>query len=219
MCKVTFKGKTFDTDSLGFLKDYRDWSEEFAAGIAPDHGISGGLTEMHLQVILFIRNALEEYGRCPLVFQTCKANNLRLRQLKELFPTGYLRGACKLAGLTYREGYLKHYTYLPLESEEPAIVEPEKIYRIDVRGFLIDPGEWDEQYALFRSYDLKVPGNLTDKHWEIIRFLRKRFSETGAVPTVYETCEAFNLDIEEFGGLFPDGYHRGAVKLAGLRVR
>ena len=60
---------------------------------------------------------------------------------------------------------------------------------------------------------------LTGKHWEIIYFMRHSFKETGVVPTVYETCDANNLEIEELEKLFPHGYHRGAVKMAGLRVR
>jgi tRNA 2-thiouridine synthesizing protein E len=36
---------------------------------------------------------------------------------------------------------------------------------------------------------------------------------------VTETCEANDLDIDELEQLFPDGYHRGAVKIAGLRLR
>jgi tRNA 2-thiouridine synthesizing protein E len=49
--------------------------------------------------------------------------------------------------------------------------------------------------------------------------IRKRFEETGTVPTVYETCEMNQIELEDLESLFPDGYHRGAVKIAGLRVR
>ena len=59
---------------------------------------------------------------------------------------------------------------------------------------------------------------LTDKHWQIINFLRKSFEKNNMVPTIYETCEANGIDLEELEKLFPDGYHRGAVKIAGLRV-
>lgn len=64
-----------------------------------------------------------------------------------------------------------------------------------------------------------MPGNLGDKHWGVIRFLRRRHQETGSVPTVYETCEANGLEVEDLERLFVDGYHRGAVKIAGLRQR
>ena len=37
------------------------------------------------------------------------------------------------------------------------------------------------------------------------------------IPTIYETCESCDLDLDRFEALFPDGYHRGALKIAGLR--
>jgi sulfur relay (sulfurtransferase) DsrC/TusE family protein len=60
---------------------------------------------------------------------------------------------------------------------------------------------------------------LGDKHWQIIKYLRERYEKDKEVPTVYETCEENNIELEELEQLFPDGYHRGAVKIAGLRVR
>jgi tRNA 2-thiouridine synthesizing protein E len=219
MNTTTYKGKTFKVDDMGFLADFRDWSEEFAEALAPEVKIPGGLVQEHWNVIYYIRNAVKEFGKCPLVFQTCKENGLRLHQLKELFPTGYLRGACKLAGLTYIENYLYHYTYLPIVPETPAVEVKEKTYVIDVRGFLVHPEEWDEQFAVYRAQDMKMPLNLTEKHWQIIKYLRESYAKNKQVPTVYETCEAFGLEIDQLGDLFPDGYHRGAVKIAGLRVR
>jgi len=80
--------------------------------------------------------------------------------------------------------------------------------------------EWDEYYATFRAYDMKIPeGKLTEEHWKIIRFLRESWEKNNTVPNVYETCEATGIQLEELEHLFPDGYHRGAVKIAGLKVR
>ncbi len=53
----------------------------------------GGLGADHWKVILFIRNAFMETGEYPLVYQTCKANGLTSKTFKDLFHTGYLRGA------------------------------------------------------------------------------------------------------------------------------
>jgi tRNA 2-thiouridine synthesizing protein E len=96
----------------------------------------------------------------------------------------------------------------------------EKTYTVDVRGFLVDPDEWDGCYAVCKAFDLKIPGGkLTREHWRIIRFLRESFRKNKYVPPVYETCEKNGIGLEELERLFPDGYHRGAVKIAGLRVR
>ena len=53
-----------------------------------------------------------------------------------------------------------------------------------------------------------------------MRSARGRSSaRAGRVATLFETCDALNLDIGELEELFPTGYHRGAVKIAGLRVK
>ena len=218
MNAVTFEGKTYSVDKDGFLLNFDQWDESFAAGTAADLGNADGLTQAHWKVIYFIRRSFEELGKCPLVYQTCKMNGLKLRELRELFPTGYLRGACKIAGITYREGYLG-YNCLPTDTIEAQPPEAEKVYRVDVRGFLVDPLDWDEQFAIHKACEMKVPEKLGPKHWQVIYYLRGSFKISRRVPTVYETCEANDIEIEELERLFPDGYHRGAVKIAGLRAR
>jgi len=91
-----------------------------------------------------------------------------------------------------------------------------RVYRVNVQGFLIDPKEWDEDYATCKANELLVQGALTEKHWQIIKYLRSEFQNKGEIPTVYSTCAAVGIDIDELAQLFPSGYHRGAVKIAGL---
>jgi TusE/DsrC/DsvC family sulfur relay protein len=218
MGSFTFKDKTYQVDSDGFLSDFNLWDENFAEGVAAEHKITGGLTDKHWEIIRFIRNAYKETGKCPLVYEACRRNKLKIEDLKELFPTGYLRGACKLAGLTYKEGYLNQ-SGLEEFAEKIASGTDEKTYEVDVRGFLIDPNQWDEKFALFRAYEMKMPEKLTEEHWKIINYLRDSFKKSNIVPTVYHTCEDNGITLEQLEKLFPDGYHRGAVKIAGLRVR
>jgi tRNA 2-thiouridine synthesizing protein E len=49
--------------------------------------------------------------------------------------------------------------------------------------------------------------------------LRGIVAKKGVVPTIYETCEDNSTETDAREGLFPDGYRRGAVKIAGLRAR
>jgi tRNA 2-thiouridine synthesizing protein E len=213
------KGKVYDLDSDGFLLDPKKWDPNLAEGLSLDLGIQGGLTKEHWDVIHFIRGELEKTGKCPNLFETCRANNLRRNELKRLFPTGYMRGACKLAGVSYKEAYLGA-DYMEHSAKDLHAVATRQEYRVDVRGFLVDPDEWDEHYAAHRAYEMKITGGkLSKMHWQIIRFLRSTFYKTGKISTVSETCEANDLDIDELEQLFPDGYHRGAVKIAGLRLR
>ncbi len=216
-----FEGKIYSTDSQGFLLDYNQWDENFARGMAPEVKIPAGLTREHWRVIHFIREAFKQTGECPLVYQTCKANGLHLKDLKPLFPTGYLRGACKLSGITYKERFVDYYgekgPKFGAERVRPELEE--KVYRVDVRGFLVDSSEWDENFAIHKAREMKMKEGLAEKHWQIVHFLRGYFNQNRQVPTVYETCEANQIDIDELERLFPDGYHRGAVKIAGLQAR
>ncbi|MFH2054487.1 MAG: TusE/DsrC/DsvC family sulfur relay protein [bacterium] len=218
MNKLTFRDKDYEVDAQGFLSDPQLWDDEFAVGMAPILGIRHGLTSEHWKVIRFIRKTYEELGRCPLVYQTCKLNGLLLRHLQRLFPTGYLRGACKLAGVTFREEITARSSSAVREehSGEP---DPDKRYEVDVRGFLVDHRDWDEEFAVNKCFEMKMPEGLTEQHWQLIYYLREYFIKTNEVPTVYETCRANSIELEELEELFPDGYHRGAVKLAGLRER
>jgi tRNA 2-thiouridine synthesizing protein E len=217
MKALTFGNKGYQVDTEEFLSDFKEWDENFARGMASKVGIISGLSEDHWKIIYFIRDTFKQTGKCPLVYETCRMKRLHLQELKKLFPAGYLRGACKLAGITYREGYLDQSWVEDFAERVTSGAREEKTYLINIRGFLMNPADWDRKFALFKAYEMKMP-KLTDKHWQIINFLRKSFEKNNIVPTLYETCEANGIGLEELEKLFPDGYHRGAVKIAGLRV-
>lgn len=214
MPTVTDGTKEYPVDESGFLLDSRQWDESFARISARRAGLSDGLTEAHWQIIRFIRETTAELGRCPLMYQTCKMNDLRLTDLRQLFPAGYLRGACLLAGITYREtppGAADRFDELPGPTDH------RQAYEVDALGFLIDPNSWNESYAVGKAAELGM-GLLSDSCWKILFWLRQQYKLSGRVPTIYETCEANSLEFDELEQLFPTGYHRGAVKLAGLRA-
>jgi TusE/DsrC/DsvC family sulfur relay protein len=218
MSTFTFGKKTYKIDTDEYLSDFNDWDEDFARGMAPKVGIISDLSEYHWKIINFIRDFYKRTGKCPLVYETCRMNRLHLQELKKLFPAGYLRGACKLAGITYLEGYLDRSGLEELTERVTLGDQEKKTYEVNVRGYLINPQEWDREYAIYAANKMKMP-SLTDKHWQVINFIRESFEKNNLVPIVYETCEATGIDLEELQLLFPDGYHRGAVKISGLRVR
>lgn len=215
---ITFMGKSYEVDHLGFLINPDNWDESFAEASAASAHINPPLSEDHWRVIRFIRDTYKKSRRCPIIYSTCKELSLNLKELRELFPTGYQRGACRIAGLSYREAEFPFNVWFksPGESIHPQI---EKIYRIDSDGFLVDPDEWDRSFANTKARELKMQFPLTDEHWNVIDAIRKVYARTGVVPNVYETCLANNLELADLERLFPDGYHRGAIKLAGLRLR
>jgi len=217
MNTVRFKDKAYDIDADGFLTDFEDWEEDFAKAMAPRLKLTAGLTNEHWDVIEYIRSVFQQEGLCPLIYQTCREHKLSIKDLERLFPTGYLRGACLLAGITYREGFAGH-SMIGNTSEEAAASPIDKIYQVTALGFLVNAYDWDERFAIFKSHEMKMD-RLTEEHWQIIHFLRTFYRTNLRVPTVYEACEMNRLEIEDLERLFPDGYHRGAVKVAGLRVR
>ena len=208
--KLSLNGKDYRVDEENCPVDSNDWDEDFAEGMAPEAGIAGDLTEKQWAVIRFIRRFWEEKGSCPTVYQTCRSLGLHVGAFHFLFPSGYQRGACKLAGVFYKVGFS--------ESVFRASDLTRKSYRIDIWGFLLDPDEWDDRFALLKAGEMKLPGGLTIEHWGVLRLLRLEYFRARRVPTISETCETLGINLEEFERLFPDGYHRGAVKLAGLRV-
>jgi len=225
MSTFEFRNKAYEVDDKNFLIDFTKWDENFAIGMAPHLNIHNGLTEKHWCIINCIRDTFHETGVCPVVYKPCRACNLRFNELKNLFPTGYQRGACLLSGISYKDLVISHYSekYIvsrgirAIEKELPK--QKEKVYQINAFGFLIDPSEWDIEYAANRAYEMGISGGLTDKHWKIIHFLRDSYEKNKTVPSVYECCESNHIDIDELEILFPTGYHRGAVKIAGLRLR
>lgn len=220
MKTVSFNNQSYEVDDQNFLVDPAAWDENFAAGMAVTLGMEDGLTDLHWQVIRFIRDTFRKKKVCPLVYKTCQKFDLSSARLKELFPTGYLRGACLLAGISYV--WLNYYGNLyPAPAEgKPGVVrkppEKDKTYRITALGFLADPDQWDEAFAANRAYELNVKGGLTERHWQIIYFMRRFYAKAGRLPTVYECCSANQIDMDELKKLFPAGYHRGVVKISGL---
>ena len=217
MEKLVINDKEYQLDSFGFLANVDDWDENFAKGMALNLEIPDGLTDNHLKVINYIREVFKRDNTCPTVYDTMEHFNFNIGEFRNLFPDGYQRGACKLAGISYARGYLTLHTLkkvhtLPLSEET-------KSYRINSKGFLIDWTEWDEEFALNTADELKMPNLLTDKAWEIIKYLRNHFEKGQSVPNIYQLCDDNSITLDELKDLFPDGYHRGAVKIAGLRIK
>ena len=209
---VTFgEGRTYTLDQYGFLDEPQQWDEDFAEGMARLQGIYDGLTKEHWDFISYIREKFLTEKTLPLLVVACADNHLRLGKLKSLFPTGYFRGACRIAGVSYQflcDVNIWH-TY-----EAAAHLKSE--YEVTSQGFLDDFHQWNERFANVLSAEWNLPGGLTSRHWEIIRFLRNYYLATNTIPTVYEVCHAHHLDLRDLRELFPEGYRRGACRIAGL---
>lgn len=217
MQNFSYKDTFYQVDDQGFLLNTKFWDQNFAEGVAKECAIQN-LTNEHWEAIRFVREYFEASGVCPTIFATCRATGLRPREMKNLFPTGYHRGLCRIAGVHYRVYRLPDNSHTKDVMTDIKAISGDKQYCVDVRGFLVDPDDWDANYAMHRALEMHIPqGQLTDKHWQIIAYLRDVFKKENRIPTIYETCEKCFLEMEELESLFPDGYHRGVLKIAGLR--
>ncbi len=57
---------------------------------------------------------------------------------------------------------------------------------------------------------------LTDRHWQVIRFMRKEFVEKGTGPTVRVLGKTSGVSVKELYQLFPKGPAKVAAKIAGI---
>ncbi|AGK62244.1 Dissimilatory sulfite reductase (desulfoviridin), gamma subunit [Archaeoglobus sulfaticallidus PM70-1] len=97
---------------------------------------------------------------------------------------------------------------------------------LDEDGFLQDWEEWDEDVAKALAADDRWTGakvELTDEHWEIIRFLRSYYEKYGVAPPirilVKEVKKAFGPEkgnLKYLYKLFPQGPAKDACRIAGL---
>jgi tRNA 2-thiouridine synthesizing protein E len=209
MNSVVFNGKTYRVDDFGFLDPAEQWDEGFADGMSRSLGIAAGLSERHWAVIRYLRHRFVDDKTVPVVVMACADMGMRLGELRALFPTGYHRSACKIAGISHRfmletNYWLTYETVLPLRSRYP----------LDPLGYLLDFERWDEGFV--KGLFAGAGTTPTNRHWEMIRYLRDYYTKHASIPTVYDACSATGMSLEELGSLFPTGYRSGACLLAGL---
>jgi TusE/DsrC/DsvC family sulfur relay protein len=86
---------------------------------------------------------------------------------------------------------------------------------LDKEGFLQQPGEWTEEIATEIARENGIDP-LTDKHWQVVRFMRDRFLQTGNAPSVRTLGKESGVPIKELYALFPKGPAKLAAKIGGI---
>jgi dissimilatory sulfite reductase related protein len=86
--------------------------------------------------------------------------------------------------------------------------------RLNPEGFFEDPRQWTRDMAIEMAEDDGI--TLTDKHWQVIEFMRREFFEKGAGPTVRVLGKLSGVGIKELYQLFPKGPAKTAARLAGI---
>ncbi|MCP4199796.1 MAG: TusE/DsrC/DsvC family sulfur relay protein [Proteobacteria bacterium] len=209
---VSFEdGRSYSLDQHGYLDPPEQWDENFAEEMAKKQGIFAGLTDEHWSFIRYLRKKFIEENTVPLILTACMDNNIRLSKLRSMFPSGYHRGACKLAGINYAfmskvNIWITYENYTTLKTE----------FKLTETGYLEDFQKWGERFAMLVLHESDQPQQMTGQHRKIITFLRDYFAHAKGIPTVYETCKSNHITLKELMRLFPAGYRRGACRAAGL---
>ena len=94
-------GSVLAVDDEGYLVDPASWSE--AAALALAHQESVSLTEAHWAVIGFMREYYEQHRIAPdarfVIRFLAESRGAPRNELFRLFPYGYVKQACKIAGM------------------------------------------------------------------------------------------------------------------------
>jgi len=81
------------------------------------------------------------------------------------------------------------------------------------QGYLTNPEQWNKEIGLEIAAEENI--SMTDKHWELIDYLRKQYKDEVAL-TVRKVGKSGVVDIKEFYNLFPNGPLKTASKIAGI---
>ncbi|PWC11537.1 sulfurtransferase TusE [Brenneria corticis] len=96
-----------------------------------------------------------------------------------------------------------------------------RIIETDAQGYLMESADWSEALAavLAEREDIQ----LTDAHWEVVRFVRAFYLEFNTSPAIRMLVKAMAQKYGEEKGnsrylyrLFPKGPAKQATKIAGL---
>jgi TusE/DsrC/DsvC family sulfur relay protein len=86
---------------------------------------------------------------------------------------------------------------------------------VDAEGFFTDPGQWTEAMATEIAAGEGI-GELTDRHWQVVKFMRHDYEEKGTAPNVRALAKTSGVPVKELYQLFPKGPAKLAAKIAGI---
>jgi TusE/DsrC/DsvC family sulfur relay protein len=86
---------------------------------------------------------------------------------------------------------------------------------LDKDGFLVDKNNWTEELALKIANSLGYE-ELTDDHWQLIKYSRKEGIENSATPNMRKICTGCNVTAKHVFTLFPQAPAKTIAKIAGV---
>jgi dissimilatory sulfite reductase related protein len=86
--------------------------------------------------------------------------------------------------------------------------------RTDPEGFLLEPRDWTRELAVEIAAANGL--ELTERHWQVIDFMRDRFFATGSAPSIRSLGKESGVPVKELYQLFPRGPAKLAAKIGGI---
>jgi TusE/DsrC/DsvC family sulfur relay protein len=86
---------------------------------------------------------------------------------------------------------------------------------VNDEGFFTDPSQWTEDMAP-QIASVEGIADLTDRHWQVIKFMRHEYGAKGTGPTVRVLGKTSGVSVKELYQLFPKGPAKVAAKIAGI---
>lgn len=88
-------------------------------------------------------------------------------------------------------------------------------WELDAEGFLVDSDAWTEDFARQMSSALGL-GELTEAHWQVIRFARAEYQRSGKSPNIRMLSTGSGVSTKEIYELFKKAPGMAAARLAGV---
>jgi TusE/DsrC/DsvC family sulfur relay protein len=85
----------------------------------------------------------------------------------------------------------------------------------DAEGFFVHPEQWTDEMAPQIARENGI-SELTDRHWQVINFMRDAYLRDGTAPSIRTLGKASGVPIKELYQLFPKGPAKLAAKIGGI---
>ena len=89
-----------------------------------------------------------------------------------------------------------------------------KTIAVNEEGYLLNMADWTKEIALELAKEINLPP-LTDKHWQVIDYLRKNQAE-GVALSLRKVGNSGIVDVKELYALFPGGPLKKSALVAGI---
>ncbi|MDP8204671.1 MAG: TusE/DsrC/DsvC family sulfur relay protein [Candidatus Tenebribacter mawsonii] len=87
---------------------------------------------------------------------------------------------------------------------------------VNEEGYLTEFNQWNEVIGEAIAKEEGID-QMTDRHWEVIKYLQKYFEENNVMPSIRKLKKSGVVDTKEFYSLFPGGPLKKSSKIAGLK--